>query len=135
LFTPPINTWDTLTPAKFKIRVHQESGELYRKPIFNRKIKKLDSKEIIIDGYKAIKDIGFYPKVSLGNNTFLLCQYKESLFGCIRPEVTSYIEIKFPVTNIIEDKLYVFKGILKINTKNASKVPYKLIDVECLNCN
>ena len=130
---PSDDVWKILSQLKFDIRFDDKLDDLVFTPKPTKTIKKLIGKTITIRGFRFDIEENVESKTS----KIYLCRYEENPYACcLGYGAEAYIEvITDEIIDIKKDKPYLFKGVLKLNTKDYLNLPFILKDAECLNCN
>ncbi|AFC23844.1 hypothetical protein [Saprospira grandis] len=119
-----LHFWKVLSKVKYKSKIDIESGTLIYTPVFNRSIKKLDGKEIVLKGYVIPADL------SGGRMTLSAFPYSSCFFcGGAGPESVIEIDAKTPIIYRI-DKPITLKGKLKLNSEDPLRLMYILKEAD-----
>ncbi len=121
-------TWKTLADVTFKEQYNKEYDFNVLYPKFGPKVKALEGKEIIIEGYAI-------PVEELGADILVLSglPYSQCFFcGGAGPESVMDIQSKKKIKFKVDKKLKL-KGILRLNEKDLSKLNYILEKAELVN--
>lgn len=124
----PKLTWKTMENIKFEKKYYKEiDGEMLA-PVFTDEIKKLDGKEVQVEGYVVpVDEKGRY--CALSANPYASC------FFCGKAGPASVMTIKFKKKNksYKTDDYIIFKGKLQLNYDDINEFYYILNDAEALN--
>ena len=124
----PKLTWKTMENIKFEKKYYKEiDGEMLA-PIFTEDIKKLDGKEIQVEGYVIpVDEKGRY--CALSANPYASC------FFCGKAGPASVMTIKFKKKNktFKTDDYIQFKGTLELNYNDINDFYYILNEAEEVN--
>lgn len=112
--------WRQLSKVSYRMTLDKANGELLQKPVFDKSVKSLEGKEIVLNGYIIPAD--------LGNGTLTLSAYPfSSCFFCggAGPETVVEIEATEPLIFNI-NKPIVLKGKLQLNEDDPLRMFYTL---------
>ena len=124
----PKLTWKTMENIKFEKKYYKESDGEMLAPIFTEDIKKLDGKEIQVEGYVIpVDEKGRY--CALSANPYASC------FFCGKAGPASVMTIKFKKKNktFKTDDYIQFKGTLELNYNDINDFYYILNEAEEVN--
>jgi hypothetical protein len=130
---PSDDVWKILSELKFDIRFDKKLDDVIFTPKPSKAIKKLIGKRIIIQAFKS----KVFEREDFGSeeHAIYLCRYESEEMSCCSSPEAEYIEaLPNEAIKLVEGKRYLFKGILKLNTKDYLNLPFILKDAECLNC-
>lgn len=123
--TAPRLTWKTMQNIKFEKKYYKEIDGEMQSPIFTDEIKKLDGKQVEVEGYVVpVDEKGRY--VALSANPYAAC------FFCGKAGPASVMTIKFKKKNksYRTDDYIHFKGTLQLNYNDINEFYYILNDSE-----
>lgn len=112
--------WRQLSKVSYKLTLDKADGELLNKPVFDKSVKSLEGKEIVLSGYIIPAD--------MGNGTLTLSAYPfSSCFFCggAGPETVVEVEAQEPLIFNI-NKPIVLKGKLQLNEDDPLRMFYTL---------
>lgn len=135
-FVPtPNNIWQILSELKFNIYFDEKLDDIVFEPKPTPSILDMEDEIITIQGFKSIHR--FEGDIKSNQNSIALCRFKTENEGCTSSfGDESYIEIiPNKALKLVEGKLYSFRGIFKMNTKDLDKLPFTLKEATCLDCN
>lgn len=121
----PIDYWDTLEQVKLKTAVLDDTEFLYLKPIFSKKVKRLEGKWIVLEGY-------FH---NLGTNGFMLTKYLSSKgqYRSLRPGPKETVALEMTTPEALKNHHWIrVKGILSLNATDPNQPIYELKEAYCL---
>ena len=120
--------WQILADIQWTPTYVAEFDDYYNMPKFSKKVKALDGKEIIVNG--------FYVPVDASGTMFALSAYPSNMcFFCNGAGLESVIEVipkkgESKMKHIAADKYIQLKGKLKLNQKEADHLMYILEETE-----
>jgi hypothetical protein len=117
--------WDLLQNIKFRERFVKDIGGYMLFPTFPEKIKNLNGKEVIIDGYVVPFD-ATGAKVALSANSYAACYF----CGKAGPASVMTINLKVPNKKYRTDQYRTFKGKLRLNEADINEFYYILDEAE-----
>ncbi len=120
-------TWETLRDVTFKKRWNQTEAMFVLQPTFGEKIKTLENKEVLLQGYIIPVDVAANLYV-LSANPYSAC------FFCGGAGPESVVQLKMKKTNkkFETDDVMKFKGILKLNADDINEMNYILENAELI---
>jgi hypothetical protein len=116
-------TWETLSEVTFSEEYSDEFGSYVRIPNFSEKVKALNGREVIIEGYMIPVDVteGLYV---ISANTFAACFF----CGQAGPETVMELEFKKKTRRYNTDEFITIKGVLQLNARDVYKLNYILVN-------
>ncbi len=121
--------WKVLSKMEFEEEYNEEYGFDVPYPIFNEKVKALEGKLVVVEGYIIPLEVGD------DHELLVLSKYPESTcFFCGMAGPETVIDI-LPTRKIKNRELNIqgkmkFKGILKLNKDNLDHMNYMLLKAE-----
>lgn len=119
-------SWEILLDAKFKYTYDVEQDIWYNKPTFNDKLKKLEDKEVVVEGFMVPVDVT--------GDTYVLSAFPYSAcFFCGAAGKESVMEIRMKDDNqrFKMDQMLTFKGTLEL-VDDVYGLMYLLKDAEVM---
>lgn len=118
-------TWNTLKDVTFYEEYNEEFDFNVLYPKFGQSVLDLDEQQVIIKGYAIpIDELGYEDILVLSAAPYSQCFF----CGMAGPESVMDIKPREKLPEIVLDKKLKFKGILKLNVKDLSKLNYVLLD-------
>lgn len=113
--------WDLLAKVEFKDHYFKELEAWYLKPQFSSQIKKLDSQQVIIEGYMIPLDVdgGIYALSAYPFSSCFFC-------GGSGPESVMTLKFAKDPRRYETDEVVRFTGTLKLNDSNIDNFIYVL---------
>lgn len=114
-------SWDTLQSVPFRESYVKQIGGYMLFPRFTDELKKLDGKEVIVEGYVVPFD-KTGAKVALSANSYSACFF----CGKAGPASVMTINLKTPTLKYRTDQFRTFQGKLRLNEKDINEFYYIL---------
>lgn len=124
------NGWKLFTGLDFKEVWFAEYGASVPTPIFEGPIKQWEGKEIILKGYVIpINELNQFEEIVLSKYPY------ESCFFCGQAGVETVAEVILsgPKPRFKNDKLYTFKGRLKLNDSDLDHLNFLLVNARVVD--
>ena len=118
--------WSYLADVKFEVKFSEEMGYNLHHATFGKSLKTYEGKEVVITGYMI-------PLDALGISYVLSKNPNSSCFFCggAGPETVLELEMKPSAIKRYEvDEVMTFKGILKLNKVDKTRMNYVLLEAE-----
>jgi hypothetical protein len=124
VYSQQMNTWNLFSKTKFEPKFEEELGEYIFYPQFTPEIKKLEGKEITLEGF-------YVPFAPEGDSYIILSKYPMSqCFFCGGGGPESVAEVNFakatPTFKV--DDLITVRGKLKLNSGDLDHINFILTD-------
>ncbi len=117
-------TWKQLADIDFEPRFFEEYNQKYLVPLFGKKPKAQEGKEVMVSGYVIPLDAEFYV---LSKNPYATCFF----CGVSGPETIVELQLKpEAVKRYKMDQYMTFKGTLKLNDSDVDHFCYILENAE-----
>jgi hypothetical protein len=119
-----LDTWNVFAKTKFQPKFHEEIGEYLFYPEFTTEVKKMEGKEITLEGF-------YVPFAPEGDDYIILSKYPMSqCFFCGGGGPESVAEVNFakdPGSFKVDDLITV-RGKLKLNTDDLDHINFIIND-------
>jgi hypothetical protein len=117
------NTWKTLARITYKKEFDELMGFKIDKPVFSKKVKALEGKEIVIKGYIIpVEGYKSHKEFILSAFPYNMCFF----CGGAGPETVMEVEASEAV-KYQADAIYL-KGKLELNADDINRLMYKIVD-------
>ena len=123
-YSQTLDTWNVFARTKFEPKFHEEIGEYLFYPQFTAEVKKLEGKEITVQGF-------YVPFAPEGDDYIILSKYPMSqCFFCGGGGPESVAEVNFakdPGSFQVDDLITV-RGKLKLNSDDLDHINFIITD-------
>jgi hypothetical protein len=129
VFSQQPDTWNLFAKTKFEPRFDEKLGEYLFYPTFPADVKKLEGKEVVIEGF-------YVPFAPDGDNYIIISKYPMSqCFFCGGGGPESVAEVNFTKDpgRFQVDDLITVKGKLKLNSDDLDHINFILTDAVLLS--
>lgn len=129
VFSQQPDTWNLFAKTKFEPRFDEKLGEYLFYPTFPSEVKKLEGKEVVIEGF-------YVPFAPEGDNYIIISKYPMSqCFFCGGGGPESVAEVNFTKDpgRFQVDDLITVKGKLKLNSDDLDHINFILTDAVLLS--
>lgn len=116
-------SWDHLADVTFSEKFYEEVNAYFLFPEFGDHIKMLDGAPVILKGYLVPIPGGDQKLYALSKNPFSACFF----CGNAGPETVAELEMEETSGNLQLDKVYTFRGTLKLNSEDINRMNYILV--------
>lgn len=117
-------SWKLLADIDFEARFFEKYNQKFLVPIFGKRPKAYEGKEVTISGYIIPVDTEFFV---LSKNAYASCFF----CGAAGPETIVELQLKPKAVRRYKiDELMTFKGILKLNDTDVDHFSYILAEAE-----
>lgn len=116
-------SWEHLADVTFSEKFYEEVNAYFLYPEFGDHIKMLDGAPVILKGYLVPIPGGNKKLYALSKNPFSACFF----CGNAGPETVAELEMDDVSGNLQLDKVYTFKGTLKLNSEDINRMNYILV--------
>jgi uncharacterized membrane protein YcgQ (UPF0703/DUF1980 family) len=119
-----VDSWSMFAKTKFESRYYENLGEYLFFPLFTEELKKLDGKEITVQGY-------YVPFAPEDGDYIVLSKFPMSqCYFCGGGGPESVVEVYFSDEDakFTQDDLITIKGKLKLNEKDMEHMPFMITD-------
>lgn len=128
-FAQELDMWNVFARTKFEPRFDEKLGEYLFYPSFTDAVKKLEGKEITLEGF-------YVPFAPEGDDYIIISKYPMSqCFFCGGGGPESVAEVNFTKDpgRFKVDDLITVKGKLKLNTEDLDHINFILTDAVLIN--
>jgi hypothetical protein len=118
------DTWNLFAKTKFEPKFHEKLGEYLFYPTFTDDVKKLEGKEVVLEGF-------YVPFAPEGDDYVILSKYPMSqcfFCGGGGPESVAEVNFSKDPPKFQVDDLITVKGRLKLNTDDLDHINFILTD-------
>lgn len=118
------DVWNVFAKTKFEPRYHKDIGEYLFYPDFTDEVKKLEGKEVTLEGY-------YVPFAPEGDTYVILSKYPMSqcfFCGGGGPESVAEVNFKKDPASFQVDDLITVRGKLKLNADDVDHINFIITD-------